>query len=120
VNGGDIFSAISALIGTMVVIVLTYYGSRWYVKRIARGQGSLTGGNHIKVVERLVVSKSGSIIIIDVQGIQYMVGVNDQNINILAQLDDPIVVPQKSEMTKESFLNVLKKFTPKENKNEKI
>ena len=49
-----------------------------------------------------------------------MVGVNDQNINILTQLDDPIVVPQKSEMTKESFLSVLKKFTPKENKNEKI
>lgn len=119
-NGGDILSTISALMGTIVVIVLTYYGSRWYVKRIARGQGSLTGGNHIKVVERLVVSKTASIIIIDVQGIQYMVGVSDQNIDIMKQLDDPIVILQKSEMTKESFLSVLKKFAQKENQNEKI
>ncbi|MGV8906003.1 MAG: FliO/MopB family protein [Acetobacterium sp.] len=118
-SGGDIFSLISTLIGTIAVIVLTYYGSRWYVKRIASGQGSLSGGNHIKVVERLAVNKTGSIIIIDVQGVQYMVGVSDQNIQIMTQLEEPIGLPQKSEMTKESFLSIFKKVTQKENKNEK-
>jgi len=119
VTGGEIFSLIPALLGAIGVLVLTYYGSRWFVKRYPGGPGSLTGTNNIKVVERLVVSKTGSIVIIDVQGIQYMVGISEQNIQIMKQLDEPILYPQKAEMTKESFLSVLKTFTQKEKHNEK-
>lgn len=113
-NSGDVFSIILALLGTVGVIVFTYYGSRWYVARFAKGQGSLTGGNHIKVVERLIVSKTASIIIIDVQGVQYMVSVNEHNTQIMTQLDEPISLPQKQEISKESFLSMFKSLTQKE------
>lgn len=102
------------MLGTVGIMVLTYYGSRWYVARFAKAQGSLTGGNYIKVVERLIVSKTASIIIIDIQGVQYMVGVNEHNIQMLTQLDEPISLQQKEEISKESFLSMFKSLTQKE------
>ncbi len=78
-----------ALIGTVCVILLTYFASKWY----ARKMGPIAGGKHIKVVDRIVVSKTGSILIIELQGRQYMLGVSDQNVQILKELDEAIPLP---------------------------
>ena len=86
---GDIFSMLFALIGTVCVIMLTYFASKWYAKKM----GPIAGGKHIKVVDRLVVSKSGSILIIDIEGKQYMMGISDQNVQILMELDEAIPLP---------------------------
>lgn len=86
---GDIFSMLFALIGTVCVIMLTYFASKWYAKKM----GPIAGGKHIKVVDRLVVSKTGSILIIDIEGRQYMMGISDQNVQILMELDETIPLP---------------------------
>lgn len=86
---GDVFSMLFALIGTVCIIVLTYYASRWY----ARKMGPIAGGKHIKVVDRLVVSKTGSILIVDIAGKQYVMGVSDQKVDILMELDETIPFP---------------------------
>ena len=91
---GDIISMLFALAGTVCIILLTYYASKWYVRRM----GPIAGGRHIKVVDRLVVSKTGSILIIDVEGTQYMVGVSDQNIQIMKQMEDSIPLPEEPEL----------------------
>lgn len=83
---GDIFSMLFALIGTVCIILLTYFASKWY----ARKMGPIAGGKHIKVVDRVVVSKTGSVLIIELQGRQYMLGVSDQNVQILKELDEAI------------------------------
>jgi len=114
----DVFSIILALLGTVGVIVLTYYGSRWYVERFIKRPGSLSGEHHMKVVERLIVGKSGSIIIVDIQGVQYLIGVTEHNIQILSQLEQPISFPKKPEISKESFLSMVKSFSQKEKQDE--
>lgn len=86
---GDIFSMLFALIGTVCVIMLTYFASKWYAKKM----GPIAGGKHIKVVDRLVVSKTGSILIVDIEGRQYMMGISDQNVQILMELDEIIPLP---------------------------
>lgn len=86
---GDIFSMLFALIGTVCIIMLTYYASKWYARRM----GPVVGGRHIKVVDRIVVSKTGSVLIIDLEGRQYMLGVSEQNIQILKELDEAIPLP---------------------------
>jgi len=86
---GDIFSMLFALIGTVCVIMLTYFASKWYAKKM----GPIAGGKHIKVVDRLVVSKTGSILIVDIEGRQYMMGISDQNVQILMELDETIPLP---------------------------
>ncbi len=100
---GDIISMLFALIGTVCIILLTYYASRWYAKRM----GPIAGGKHIKVIDRLVVSKTGSILIIDVKGSQYLIGVSDQNVQILMQLDDTIPLPIESDMRMEGLKGMI-------------
>lgn len=78
-----------ALIGTVCILVVTYYASRWY----ARKMGPIAGGKHIKIVDRVVVSKTGSLLIVDVEGRQYLMGVSEQNVQILQELDEPILLP---------------------------
>ncbi len=89
---GDIISMLFALVGTACIIVLTYFASKWY----ARKMGPIAGGRHIKVIDRLVVSKTGSILIIDIGGRQYMVGISDQNVQILMELEETIPLPMNN------------------------
>ena len=104
-----------ALIGTVCVIMLTYYASKWY----ARKMGPIAGGKHIKVVDRLVVSKSGSVLIIDIEGKQYMMGVSDQNVQVLMRLEDNIPLPieqsfrgdgLKGLLNREGLMNAIRKW----------
>lgn len=90
---GDIFSMLFALIGTVCIIMLTYFASKWYAKKM----GPIAGGKHIKVVDRLVVSKTGSILIVDIEGRQYMMGVSDQNVQILMELEETIPLSVNNE-----------------------
>lgn len=82
-----------ALIGMVCIILLTYYASRWYAKKM----GPIAGGKHIKVVDRLVVSKTGSILIVDIKGRQYLMGISDQNVQILKELEETIPLALSNE-----------------------
>ncbi len=96
---GDIISMLFALIGMVCVILLTYYASRWYAKKM----GPIAGGKHIKVVDRLIVSKTGSILIVDIKGRQYMMGISDHNVQILKELDETIPLSVSSESSGDGF-----------------
>ncbi len=82
-----------ALAGTVCVIVLTYYASKWYARRL----GPIASGKHMKVVDRLVVSKTGSMLIVDIEGKQYLIGVSDQSVQVLQELEQPIPIPDYQE-----------------------
>ncbi len=88
---GDIFSMLFALVGMICVIVLTYYVSRWY----GRKMGPIAGGRHIKVIDRLVVSKT--VLIVEISGKQYLIGVSDQNVQILMQLEEAVAPPEEKD-----------------------
>lgn len=102
-NIGEIISMFLTLAGTVCIILLTYYASKWYARKI----GPLAGGRHIKVVDRLGVSKTGSILIIDVEGTQYMVGVSDGNIQIMKELEENLPFPMEQETAKDNLKSLL-------------
>ena len=99
---GDIFSILFALAGMICIILLAYYVSKWYGRKML----PFAGGKHIKVIDRLVVSKTGSILIVDILGKQYLIGVSDQNIQILTEMTVNIPVPMQKD---NSFLDYFKK-----------
>ena len=47
-------------------------------------------GKHIKVVDRLLVGKTASILIVELAGVQYLIGVTEGRISILKELDTRI------------------------------
>ncbi|NLY70538.1 MAG: flagellar biosynthetic protein FliO [Clostridiales bacterium] len=104
----EIISLFLALIGIALVIVFTYFASKWYARRML----PIAGGRHMKVIDRLVLSKTASIYIIEVQGEQYLVGVSEKNVEILKQLEQPIVIPRTDFETK-NLKNLFQTFLHK-------
>jgi flagellar protein FliO/FliZ len=77
------------LIGITAVLVLTYFFSRWYAGGMGRPP---MAGKHIKLIDRLVIGKASSILIIEIAGVQYLVGVTEQGVSVLKELEEPITV----------------------------
>lgn len=73
----------------LVVCVLAFFS----IKFISKGSGpiSLKGKRLIRFVERLVLSPQKSIMIFQVAGRYYLVGVTEQGMNLLAELDNASV-----------------------------
>ena len=112
----DLFSIIFAIAGTFLVILLTYYASKWYAGKM----GSVASGKHIKVIDRLIVSNTGSILIVEVSGDQYMIGMSDKNIQLLQKLDAPILIDSRNAAEQAGFMELIKKKMQKGNWNDKI
>jgi flagellar biogenesis protein FliO len=84
---GNVLSVALTFAGMALVLVLTYFASRWYAGRM----GSTVSGKHIKVIDRLFIGKTASILIIELSGVQYLVGVTEQGITILKELSEPVI-----------------------------
>lgn len=108
----DIFSVFLAMVGIICVIILTYYASKWYARRM----GTIAGGKHIRIVDRLLVGKAGAILIIDVEGKQYLIGANDHNIELLKELEEPIGLPDLEQKMGEKAFGSFKWYLQKGHK----
>ncbi len=95
--------------GIACVIILTYYASKWY----ARKMGTAAGGKHIRVIDRLIIGKNGAIMIIDVDGTQYLIGANEHSISILKELDEPIALQSADLSAGERILGSFKSYLNK-------
>lgn len=111
----DVFSMFFAIAGTIFVIFLTYIASKWYAGKMHH----VASGKHIKIIDRLMISNTGSVILIEAGGIQYMVGVSNNNIQLIKQLDEPIGGIETAEPDRENFMEILKSLKLKGNRNEK-
>jgi flagellar biogenesis protein FliO len=78
---------VPVLVGIPAILALTYFASGWYAGRM----GPMVMGKHIKVVDRLLIGKSASILLVELAGVQYLIGVTEGGIRVLKELDEPIV-----------------------------
>lgn len=112
----DMLSMLMALAGTIFVIFLTYYCSRWY----ARKMGTPAGSRHMRVIDRLGISKTGSILIIEVEGRQYLIGASEGGINVMKELPENITLASGKEdaggQCWKSFRNLLYSKQKQENR----
>ena len=110
----DVFSMFFAIAGTILVIFLTYIASRWYAGRMRH----IAGGKHIRIIDRLMINNTGSVLLIEVGSAQYLVGVSDKNIQLITQLGEPVERQAQDEPGRESFAEILKALKLKGNRNE--
>ncbi len=111
---GDIISLVLTLVGAVCVILLTYYASKWYARRM----GPLAKGSHIKVIDRQMVSKSGALLIVEIEGTQYVVGATEQTVQIMLKLDTPIDYQPTPESQVGNFKSLLKTIIKKDGNHE--
>lgn len=101
----DVLSILSALIGVAAVLALTYYLSRWYARRM----GAIASAKHMKLIDRLPLSKSGSLAIVEIAGKQYVAGISEQNVSLMMELQEPVEMPTEPELFTDGFSDLLKK-----------
>ena len=97
-------SMLLSIIGIVVVLVLAYYGSKWLSKKYM----SVSGGKHVRIIERTPIAQDKSIVIADILGSKYILGISGHQITLLKDLgeieisdENPNQVREFSEIFKE-------------------
>lgn len=80
----EIMSLIGSVVLVALVLALTYYGSRWYAKRMGGG-GT---GKYIKVVDKAVLSQNNAVYIVKAGQQYYLLGAADKTICLLSEMPD--------------------------------
>lgn len=99
--GDDIYaSLILALIGSVAVIGFTYWFFRWVSKKY-----SFAATRNIKIIDRVAVGKDKFIMIADICGGRYVIGVTPQQFTLLKDLGEAETQPQP-EAAPQDFVSI--------------
>lgn len=81
----EVLSLIGSLLLIGLVLVLTYYATRWYARRAGR---QTTSGKYIRVLDRSMLGAGAFAVIIEVSGRYYLLAVADKSVTLLRELPD--------------------------------
>lgn len=95
----------SSIIGIILILLLTYFGSRWLVKRMS---GSASGQN-IKILDRAFLGQDKYVAIVKVGTKHLLIGVTSHEISRLCELgdEDGLIFPEPASMDNNRFKDVL-------------
>lgn len=98
------------------IVAIVFLFLLWVVSKLIISQNGVKMRSHnMKVIERISLSKDKSILLIELEGIHYLIGSDRNNIVLLDKRDDvKIVHPQKIDLQSGAFLEHLRR---KVNKN---
>lgn len=102
-------SLIFSLIGVVLVLVLTYFATRWFARRAGAGAAS---GRAMHIVDRVTVAQGAHLLIVEVGGAYYLLGVGDKNVNLITKLDDFRLDATPAANTPPSFRDLLQDMLP--------
>lgn len=80
----DVLPVLGSLLMIVLVLMLTWYLTRWYAKKTGNG---ITGRN-IKIVDKAGISNTSSLIVAQVCGKYYLIGASDHGVSLLKELED--------------------------------
>ncbi len=79
---GELLTLLGVIVAVIGVLTLSYVVS----KRIGQGMMGSYGPSGMKVVSRLVVGQDKSIVIINIGAKFYLIGISNDNINLLREI----------------------------------
>lgn len=108
INIKDILSLILAITGIILVLFLTYYGTKWLSKK----SGSVLKSKYMNITDRMMLGQNKFLAIAEINGRYYLLGVTESNISILKELED--FQPLTEEVgSNPEFDKILSKFIKK-------
>lgn len=104
---GTVISLVFAVIGVILVLVLTYYGSRWAAKKMSVSVSS----KYINIIDKAPLAQDKFLAIAKIGEKHFLISVTPHNINLLSELEstDLVEILKKNSVTDFSdiFKNVL-------------
>ena len=103
---GDIFSLLLMLIAVGAILYLSYIVSRKV------GSGTISSGmaGNIKILDRAFVGRDKSVVIVRVGQKDYLLGVSQENVCLLQELEEGQVVPNERMAVPEASLDNVSQF----------
>jgi len=92
--------------GSLIIVLGLLFGLAWLYKKLAI---KLPGSSHIKIVSSVMLGPRERILVIEVQGKQRVLGVTANQINMLFELDQPLVDDQAAPDWRTQFQALLQK-----------
>lgn len=104
-NGMDAMTIMNVF-GSLIIVLGLLFGLAWLYKKLAI---KLPGSNHIKIVSSVMLGPRERILVIEVQGKQRVLGVTANQINMLFELDQPLIDDQAAPDWRTQFQALLQK-----------
>lgn len=103
---GDIFSLLLMLIAVGAILYLSYIVSRKV------GSGTISSGmaGNIRILDRAFVGRDKSVVIVRVGQKDYLLGVSQENVCLLQELEEGQVVPNERMAAPEASLDNVSQF----------
>ena len=103
---GDIFSLLLMLIAVGAILYLSYIVSRKV------GSGTISSGmaGNIKILDRAFVGRDKSVVIVRVGQKDYLLGVSQENVCLLQELEEGQVVPNERMAVPEVSMDNVSQF----------
>ncbi len=115
----ELYSMFVPLIGVIAVILAAYWAVNWF----SRKYKNAWGGRYVKVLERTMLAQDKSLVLIEVGGKVYLLGVGGQHIEKIDCFEPEGFTPPCEPDAKHDFDNIftslLKKMPPVGDKLEK-
>lgn len=102
----NFFTDVLPMLFALAVIVLVMYLSFVFTKYIGKKMNTHSRLNNIKVIEQVALGQEKTLLIADICGKFYLIGACAQNIEILKELKNVNLEPEKSNL-KTDFAHVL-------------
>ena len=103
---GDIFSLLLMLVAVGAILYLSYIVSRKV------GSGTLSSGmaGNIRILDRAFVGRDKSVVIVRVGQKDYLLGVSQESVCLLQELEEGQVVPNEKMAVPEASLDNVSQF----------
>ena len=95
-----------SIIGIVLVLVLTYYSTKWLSARSTLAQKS----KYMNIVDKIVLGQNKFLAIAEINSKYYLISITEKNINILKELDDFHILDDENQNNTMVFNKILDKF----------
>jgi flagellar biosynthetic protein FliO len=95
-----------SLAGIILVLFLTYYGTRWLSVKTNLTMKS----RYMNIVDKIMLGQNKFLAIAEVNNKFYLLSITEKNINILKELEDFQLLPDENPENNMDFNKIINKF----------
>ncbi len=105
----DIFPLIFSIIGIILVLFLTYYCTKW----LSTKTSMVLKSKYMSITDKMMLGQNKFLAIAEINNKYYLLGITENSINILKELDDFHPLPQEKPENNIEFSKILDKLLKK-------
>lgn len=95
--------------GIILVLFLTYYGSKW----LSTKTNLIIKSKYINIVDKLILGQNKFLAIAEIQDKYYLISITDKDISIIKEFDDFQLKPDENPENTIDFQKIYAKFLKK-------